>query len=498
MPRPKSFTFLVLLIVCILSVPSTAQRKFVDQLEAKAEAGAFVSSNEDTPFWLRTNQFGIVPTESPAGFFSAGLRKKYVFFDSLSNKRRNFDWNASVNPVLTYNKSNSARILLPEAYASVRFRSVELYAGRRMELMGLGDSTLTSGFYSGSGNALPIPKIQIGTIGFTPLRFTRNFLALHVGFSHGWFGTNYLAGVRLHQKFIYLRLGKPKSASKFYLGLNHNVLWAGQGEYLKQHPELAVDGKLPSSWRFFPNVVFAYTSKKWYEKNGYGGFDSYRLGNHLGSYDVGFETKVRGHKLFIYHQHPFEDVSSMIFLNVPDGLYGVNLKPAYQNNPRGFRVTHLTLEFLTTKDQSGSSFYLPGSKFQGADNYFNHSQYVQGWSYQGSAIGTPFIAPAADMDQSKLQNPRFYPNNRVNVWYAGALAKLGTSWEFGLRSSISRNFGIPGGSFEPPRNQLSLMASSQYHLPRLKQTSIILRLGGDRGEVFTKNFGGYIGVSKRW
>ncbi|MCE7058868.1 capsule assembly Wzi family protein [Dyadobacter sp. CY343] len=498
MPLPKTFTFLALLIVCIASAPSFAQKKLVSGLEAKAEVGGLVSSNEDTPFWLRTNQFGIIPTESPAVILSAGVRKRYVFFDSLNNERRKFDWNASVNPVLTYNKTNSAKVLLPEAYASVRFKNVELYAGRRMELMGLGDSTLTSGFYSGSGNALPIPKIQIGTIGFTPLRFTKNFVAIHAAFSHGWFGTNYLDGVRLHQKFIYIRLGKPKSATKYYFGLNHNVLWAGEGDYLRENPTLAINGKLPSSWKLFPNVLLAYTPKNWYEKNGYGGFDSYRLGNHLGSYDFGFETRIRGHKLFVYHQHPFEDVSSMIFLNLPDGLYGVNLKPASTNNTTGLRVTHLTLEFLTTKDQSGPTFYIPGSKFQGADNYFNHSQYIQGWSYQGSAIGTPFIAPAADMDQSKLKNPRFYPNTRVNVWYAGALGKLGKSWEFGLRGSFSRNFGMPGARFNPVRSQLSLMASSQYQLPKLQKTSIILRLGGDQGQVFTGNFGGYLGISKRW
>jgi hypothetical protein len=495
--RISTITFIV---VTVLGSFASFGQKFVlpSSVDAEAEVGTIVASNQVTPFWLRTNQFGIIPTNSPAALVSAALRKRYTYFDSLNNKPRKFDWSASVKPVLVYSKTNDAKVLLPEAYASVRFKRIEFYAGRRMELMGLGDSTLTMGFYAGSGNALPIPKVQIGTIGFTPLKFTKNFLAIHAGFSHGWFATNYLDGVRLHQKFMYFRFGKPKSNIKVYAGLNHNVLWAGQADYLKTRPDLAKDGKFPSSWSLYPNIVFAYTPKNWYEKNGYGAFDSYRLGNHLGSYDFGIEAKLLGYNLFVYHQHPFEDVSSMIFKNVPDGLYGINLKPASVTGSGTFRLTRLTLEFLTTKDQSGSTFYIPGSKFQGADNYFNHSQYGQGWSYQGNALGTPFIIPGKDMDQSRRKSGQFYPNNIVNVWYAGAQGTLGKAWQFGVRGSFSRNFGTPGAKFEQVRNQLSLLGTAQYQLPGLKNTSITARLATDQGEIFKKSTGGFLSIAKTW
>ncbi|TLV01585.1 capsule assembly Wzi family protein [Dyadobacter luticola] len=461
------------------------------------EAGGYASSSDNTPFWLRTGQFGIVPNYAPAGVLQASISKKYVFFDSLANRPKKLDWKAAVSPVLTFDKTNNTKVLLPEAFASVRFKNTELYVGRRKELMGLGDSTLTSGFYSGSGNALPIPKIQIGTIGFTPLKFTKSFLAIHAGFSHGWFNTDYLDGVRLHQKFLYFRLGKPKSKAKFYFGLNHNVLWAGHSDYLKQHPELALDGKLPSSWKFYPNVIFAYTSKNWFEKNGYGAFDSYRLGNHLGSYDFAFDVTVNDHKLFVYHQHPFEDVSSMLFKNIPDGLYGINYKTISNSSSNGFRITHLTLEFLTTKDQSGSTFYIPGSKYQGADNYFSHSQYTEGWSYLGRTIGTPFIIPSKDMDHSKVVNDRFFPNNRVNMWYIGVQGAIAKSWLLTFRTSYSRNFGTPGANFDPVLPQLSSLLSAQYRIARLN-TSIIAKVAIDRGDIFTKNTGGYLGIRKSW
>ncbi len=485
----------------LVSGPLCAQKSMVvSNLEANVEAGSYLSSNGETPFWLRTNQFGAVPDHATAGVLQGTARRNYVFYDSLAGKPRRFDWSAGVSPVGVYNKENKFEFLLPEAHASVRFKRMELYVGRRREVMGLGDSTLSSGFYSVSGNSLPVPKVQIGTVGFTPLKFTGNFLAVHAGFAHGWFNTDYIQGVRLHQKFLYLRLGKKKS--KLYLGLNHNVMWAGHSEYLKQHPELAVNGELPSSWSIYPNVVLAFTSKNWFEKNGYGAFDSYRVGNHLGSYDIAFETKLSDYRLFIYHQHPFEDVSSMLFKNIPDGLYGINFKLKPGNVHSGLTLTHLTLEFLSTSDQSGTEFYIPGSKYQGADNYFNHTQYSEGWSYKGRTVGTPFIIPGKDMDQSKLVNPRYFPNNRVHVWYAGAQANAGRALALTLRLSYSRNFGTPGADFDPPRGQFSGVLGAQYRLPGLlpglKNTSILARVASDRGDIFSPRTGGYIGIRKDW
>lgn len=496
MPQKFTYSTIFLLFFCYNALRAQ-QNSFGSLLKADVEAGGYVSSGDLTPFWLRTNQFGAVPLQSPSAVIQGNVGKSYVFYDSLKQRSRKFDWGFAFNPVLTFDKADNLKLIFPEAHAKIRFKAVELFVGRRKEVMGLGDSTLSSGFYSVSGNSLPVPKIQIGTIGFTPLRFTGNFVAIHAGFAHGWFDTDYIQGVRLHQKFLYFRLGNVQSKSKFYFGLNHNVLWAGHAEYLKRFPELALNGELPSSWKFYPNVVLAFTSKNWFTKNGYGAFDSYRLGNHLGSYDLGFETKINGRKLWIYHQHPFEDVSSMLLKNVPDGLYGVN----FSVNPRanaGFRLTHLTMEFLTTKDQSGSTFYIPGSKFQGADNYFNHTQYAEGWSYLGRTVGTPFIVPGKDMDHTSVTRNRYFPDNRVNMWYLGAQGFLGKSLMLTFRGSFSRNFGTPGGNFTNAKNQFSSMLFARYALPNVKNTSLTLKVATDQGTLFGPTTGGYVGVRKSW
>ena len=65
------------------------------------------------------------------------------------------------------------QFLIPVAYIKAKFGAFEIYAGRRKEIFGLVDSTLSSGSYIWSGNALPMPKIQISTPNFVSLPYTK-------------------------------------------------------------------------------------------------------------------------------------------------------------------------------------------------------------------------------------------------------------------------------------------------------------------------------------
>ena len=473
----------------------TAYRIGVD-----AEASTILSSDSVTPFWLRSNQYGTVPMYAPAAVLQARVFRDYWSYDSSLTHRKKFDWGFVVNPMVTWDKQQQAKFLLPEAHVKLRFRQVEVYAGRRKELIGIGDSTLSSGFFAGSGNALPIPKIQIATIGYVPLAFTGKFIAVNAAFAHGWINTPpYLEGARLHQKHLYFKFGKPSHRVKVYFGINHQVQWAGHSDYLKKHPELALNGQLPASWQFFPNVVFAYTPANWDKKSGYTSYDSYRLGNHLGSYDAGIEANIWGRKLLIYHQHPYEDFSSLAFKNAPDGLWGFNYAINVDRyKPWGFKLTRLTAEFLTTKSQTGPTFYIPGSKYQGGDNYFNHGQYTEGWSYFGRTIGTPFIAPRNDMIISVPEGGNFFPNNRINMWYTGAQFIYREDVLVTVRTSYSRNFGIAGVVRDPVIGQFSGLLSCQIPVPDWLYTYVSLKIGIDSGDLFKNSVAGSIGVRKSW
>jgi hypothetical protein len=488
------------LFICILLTSGVSLGQSISKyhIGADIEAATVVTAHSAVPFWLRTNQYGVIPASGSAGLLQVRFWREYAKTDSLKKESKKMDWGFVINPVATYQKENNLRWILPEAHFKARFRALELYVGRRRELVGLGDSVLSSGFYAGSGNALPIPKIQFATVGYVPVAF-RKFLAVNAGFAHGWNNDPpNIYGARLHQKHLYFRLGRPASKTKVYFGMNHQAIWAGHSDYLKNNPGFATDGKLPDSWKFYHYIVLGYTPKDWDQKGTLIYFDSYRIGNHLGSYDVAVDTRIMGKKLMLYHQHPYEDVSSFAFKNIPDGLYGASLHVNSATAYTHFRLTRLTVEFLTTKDQSGSQFDIPGSAFQGADNYFNHSQYTAGWSYRGRAIGTPFIAPGKDLDRSKPMAPRFFPNNRVNMWYAGAQGTYKNSLLLTIRASYSRNFGMFGDAFSPPRGQFSSFLSADLKMEKWYNTSIVAKLSVDKGDLFPDSYGGFIGVRKSW
>ncbi|WP_108724056.1 hypothetical protein [Siphonobacter curvatus] len=82
-----------------------------------------------------------------------------------------------------------------------------MYTGKRKETFGLADSTLGVGPYSWSGNAMPVPKVQIGFPNWTPLLNDR--LAFQAIWAHGWLDdrTAFVRRTYLHQKTFYARLG---------------------------------------------------------------------------------------------------------------------------------------------------------------------------------------------------------------------------------------------------------------------------------------------------
>lgn len=477
------------------------------KLKIEAELGGLVSSGSNTPFWLRANQFGSVPRQGPGVVGQLRVWRDYAPSDVArpgrarpgaarpdSARRNAVRVGFGLNPVVNVGAIN--QVMLVEGYAKVGWRGVEIWGGRRREQIGLGDTLLSSGFYAGAGNALPVPKVQFQTIGYRTLPFTRKFVAINAGIGHGWFAANYIQGAFLHQKHLHLRLGKPTARTHFYTGVNHQAQWGGQADYLREPPSSAPDGRLPSSLRDFPYVLTATVPRDWYQQ-GYTAFDSYRIGNHLGSIDFGVSRQAKHGNWLLYHQHPFEDVSGLLFINVPDGLWGLRWARNGADTPANFRFQRLTVEYLQTTNQSGPTFYITGSKYQGADNYFNHGQYVQGWSFRGNGIGTPLIPTRFDVrPELQAQSGFYFPSNRVQSVYVGAQAQWRDRLTLMSRLSVGRYYGTFAEPFSEPVNQFSALLMGQLTLPRWRNMSLIGALAVDSGQLLNNSVGGYVGM--RW
>ena len=507
-----AFVFLCLLpVVGLAQTPGSSPTS--PRLGGMVEVGGLVSDGPQTPFWLRTNQYGIVPLGGTAGTLRASLYRDYTPLptpdnvpDSVAKKaRRHFRWGFGVNAVANTGPADRAntnlhdarQVLWPEVFVKASFGRVELFAGRRREVHGLGDTTLTSGFYAWSGNAIPFPKIQLHTPGFVPVGWLRKAVAFRFGYAHGWFTQPNIQAALFHQKYLYLKFGKPTAKLSFTMGINHQVQWAGRADYLAR-TIYSVDGQLPNTLRDYVSVVLAsypgiVANDRFTEFDG-----TNRVGNHIGSIDFAFNWTDARRSWLLYHQHAYEDASGLAFQNLPDGLTGLSWHRR-SGGSGTWRLMRVVLEVLNTTNQSGDTFDV-ARQFQGRDNYFNHGQYVQGWSYQGRTIGTPFIAPRSTFSAEVNANEGggYFANNRVLMAYAGAQVLVGKTLALTGRVAWSRNFGTYDQVFAMPYHQTSALLSGGGRLFRRPNLWLTASVALDRGQLYPNAVGGFVSLQKRW
>ncbi|GAB3937998.1 capsule assembly Wzi family protein [Larkinella terrae] len=473
------------------------------------EWGVSGSTASRTPFWLRSNQYGIFPNSSPFLQARAGISANYGFrpatpVKSDSGKFKSASWGYGLE--LVGNVAAKSTFLVPEAYVKGKIWGLEFVAGRRRETVGLADSTsLGSGSYIWSGNALPMPKIQISLADYTPVGFTKGVISFRGMFAHGWFGNKGpVTHSYLHQKALYARLGKPNWKVRLYAGFNHQVQWAGRSDQIVGY-KLIKNGRFPSGFKNYINAVTGISlaakgdniDTTEYSKNDRGN----RLGNHLGTIDIGFDIQARSYTLLFYRQNIYDDGSLYYLTNIADGLNGIrfqNTKPASGN----WRIQTVVAEFLFTKSQGGSSFG-DRDKDRGADNYFNHGQYIDGWSYQGRTIGTPFITPAIDTDP---ELPRYYSsqllaftnNNRVRVMHFGVSGSFRQRYVFELKCSLSHNYGTYFAPFDGRVRQFSSLATVHLPVSIWNGMQAAVSVATDQGKLYKNSTGLYLSLRKNW
>ncbi|WP_080059040.1 capsule assembly Wzi family protein [Spirosoma aerolatum] len=478
------------LLVCILKC-TLVHGQHINQYQL--ELGTFPASNQ-TPFWLRANQYGTIPLSSPVGRAVLGIQSDYQVVDSTGH-RPLVDWGYGINVVANIGQTN--QVMLPEAYIKGRLGAFELYAGRRKEVIGLMDTLLTTGSYIWSGNALPIPKIQLAIPKFTALPFTKGILSLMGAFSHGWFenADRLVKGGYLHQSSLYGRFGKPTWRIRLYGGFNHQVMWGGYSDYLG--PSVTANGRLPSAIKYFPAVVFG-TRNPFPDDPSIQtitNFEENRIGNHLGSVDLAADVNLGHWNLFLYRQFFYDDGSLFYGTNLEDGLNGIRLKNRNLLGSTPFFLRQITFEYLFTGSQGGESFILDDPQRRGRDDYFNNSQYLDGWTYFGHTIGTPFLTPQQEVNSSLP--PRYgIANNRVSVFHLALSALLGGKVDVTTRLSFSRNAGSYANPYVSIPGQFSGLLTASIPVNLFGGTVLNGALALDSGELLPNSVGGYISLRK--
>lgn len=485
----------LLLSGCWLTRTATGQSG--DSLRShlfRAEVGGYAVSQTTMPFWFRANQSGTVPLTGSIGTLRLGARSEYR--SPTTGPTRRFDWGYGVDAVA--NAGAVQQLVLAEAYVKVRYRAIELYVGRRRGIAGLVDTTLTSGAYSWSGNALPMPKIQIGTVGYAPLGFTRGLIAINAFFNHGWFNTGFVEHSYLHQKVLYLRLGKPHWRVHFYGGGNHEVQWGGYAPKLVGVPGLSdkLDGRFGSDLSSYVRVVSTRRGTGYIPPQGVISIDEgNRVGNHLGSLDVGMDLTVGTWRVLAYRQNLYETGSLFYLTNLADGLNGLSLQRLRPGTGK-FAVDRLLVEFLYSKSQGGSEFVIDDPKRRGRNNYFNHSQYQDGWTYLGRTIGTPFFTQGSESRPGLASGA--IVNNRVALLHLAASGSIAQRVQWLAKLSFSQNLGTYDHPLPAGTNQFSgiLNLSAPVALPGLGSCRLNTSVAVDQGQLLTNTTGVFVGLQK--
>ena len=483
--------FYFLFAILFLPTLSKGQRYF-KKTRIESQLGFISSTTKNTPFLLRSNQYGLVPLESQVGFVSGNVLLEYDSLFTQSKKLKPFGFGFGFTPHINFGGRN--QILFPEAYAKVRFKSFEFYAGRRREIQGLVDTLGTMGSYIWSGNALPLPKVEISIPNYTPI-LGNGLVSIKGNFAHGWFGKgDSVQNVLLHQKSLYLKIGKPNWRISMIGGFNHQVQWGGYPtKPFFDNISKQVISKFGNDFPTFLNTVTGVSLSKggkgWDNQAGVAGNEAgNRSGNHLGTLDIGMELRLKEGRLLIYRQSIFDDGSLFYLNNISDGLFGVSFLSSKSQN----FLKKITFEYLNTANQGGRYFFNQAPQLRGVDNYFNNGIYLDNWTYKNQTIGNSLFVPTSNLDlkNNSIENPNYLINNRVsainlNVFYSYK--------GFVANSQIisSRNFGnydyaIDKSQMHVKQNVAYFYKSLYYHIS----------IASDFGELWPRATGLNIGVKK--
>ncbi|MHA8067472.1 capsule assembly Wzi family protein [Aquirufa sp. ROCK2-A2] len=475
----KSFLrrLLMLIFISTFSMQSFAQWNEDRPIQSSISIGVGASSGDYTPFWLKSNQWGSVPISGTYSFAEVDYYSDYVKTKKRFKKKYDFGFGVSARYI--QGGGNNLALILPEIYVKGRYGIFEAVIGRKKDIQGLVDSTHSSGSYIWAGNALPVPKIDIVVRDYYyPIGEMFSFKG---NFAHGYLDiANQRTDVKgsfLHQKSFYGRIGRPEWPVKLYGGINHQVQWYwNKGQVNLKDYFYIISGQ---------SLAAIGSDTTTYGANDGGN----RLGNHLGSVDVGMEVKTNVGKLLMYRQSVYEDGSLYYGNNISDGLHGISFS---SNQKQG--LLHFTLEYLNTSSQGGAVF-LPNIPFKrGVDNYFNNGIFSDGWTHLGRGIGTPFITLDSETDLYKT-NKTYFDNNRVEAFY------LATEYQreednFLLRLSMTNSFGNYGKLWNSSKRQYSLGLQWKRKVEFYGTSILKVNFGCDLGDWLTKNtFGANVSFS---
>lgn len=429
------------LLFVFLSLHHLAAQQF--EMSSDISVSGLAFSQEESPFWLYSNKRGRKDeTTNFSGYVNGAI--KY-------NLNSNSFLEIGVGAL--YNDGYNDGLKFDESYLMFQNTWLALISGRKQKDELYSGLSATNENILWSLNARPLPGIQLKTIKTIYLSGNKGLGFKAALEEYLLDDDRYVKDARVHHKSFHLVY---KASEKFMItgGVQHFAQWAGTSP---------IYGKLPSTFSDYKNVFLGKESD-----DTVGGQEVNAIGNHLGSYEIYINTEFKGYEVEIIYNHLFEDGSSRIFRNTPDGRYGIFVKSPESGN----WIDNVMYELFYTKNQSSSH---PAT--DGLDNYFNNNLYRSGWVYDGHVLGVPFI----NMGENRFR----IANNSIIVHHFGVNGVAFDKLPYKFLTSYRRNYGAKGSDYRK-NNTLSTFLDLEIYK---SVVDVNLHLGTDFNSTAAPNFG---------
>ena len=464
------------------------------------------SDKELAPYYISSNQGGYITQKNSA--------LAYASVHHALNTSSRLSWGAGLTLIGGYTSSagyehyvgngqfeiqqqHPARIWLQEAYVKGKYRSIFAVVGQDYKPSPIVNGTLSSGDLVWSNNARPPVGVRAGFIDFQDIPFTKGQLQITGEFGYfrefddKWLENHYnyynhfiTTGTWLHYKSMHFRTN-PQKPFVFTIGAQSACQFGGTANYYEDG-QVTRTVKMDADAKAFFRTFIAGSG-------GNSEGDSFVEGNHMGTWDIALEYKLKpGETLRAYTQWLWEDGSGIGKMNGFDGLWGMEYRTDHCNK----LITGAVIEYIDFTNQSGPIHWTPNdrpgtpitSHSSGADDYYNNYIY-NGYQSRGMSIGSPFV-------KSPLYNQDGYMRYRDNVlrgFHAAITGNFSYRWVYSLMGSYRKAWGTPiilrAGSVD----DFSMMIASKYDIYR--GWSIRAEVAVDRGSLYGNNFGACLGIS---
>ncbi|MDD2798718.1 MAG: capsule assembly Wzi family protein [Bacteroidales bacterium] len=469
------FRYIYLIILFVVTIFSDASA----QIDYKIESIGRVGNGTNSPFWFNNNQQGLATNELSSGYLRASLSKEF------SDSTRKWEYRFGVDVMKSTGYQTNP--LFQQLYFDIRYKKAILSVGSKESFGILKNQELSSGGFSWSGNARPIPQFKIETDGYlSSSKIFHRRLKLKMEMSYGWFTDEaYIKqvmgkstdNVLYHAKKGILKYDFKNEKWSAYGGFETYAQFGGDRKDLKQYFMVLFPTQGDSKSGIIDQV--------------------YVFGSSRGSWHIMGSYHPKAFELNAYIENFFDDFSGLIKQNRLDGLWGLEYKNKELKNS-GVRAA--VLEYFQSTDQSGPIHWAihdtPNTKLTeysatGSDGYFN-SVYNEAWSHWGMMAGNPLISSPI---YGKNGIVGIF-NNRVKAIHAGITYKFSNSLDLKALATYSLGWG----TFEIPFRRISTDNMSMFELKyspqNFKGWHFFLSTGIDRGDLYGNNNGFSFKISK--